>query len=185
MKKLLYITIVVIGITLMACPYEAEVQLSTYEESLKVDKKLIDQWVSFNEEGGREELTIDKGTKSVLFVTHKQFGKGNKLQESFKYRVYATPIGEQAIFNIELKDEGKYLYSKYGWTGKNEFYIQFIKGEYIDENFKEDSVTTENLKAFITANVTNEEMYDEKLEFYRKFSPEYEKVRIYMKKSGF
>ena len=185
MKKLLYGSIIVIGLALMACPYEGKVELNTYEESLKLDKKLIDEWVSFNEEGGREELTLSKLDKGVFQVYHKQYGKNNKLDSRESYRAYATEIGGFGIFNIELKDEKKFLYSKYGWTGKNEFYIQFINGEYMDNNFKVDSVTTENLRAFITENVNEEEMYDDRIEFYRKYSPEYEKVRMFMKKSGF
>ncbi len=169
----------------MACPYEGEVELNTYEESVKVDKKLIDDWVSFNEEGGREELSITKLAKSVFQVYHKQFGKGNKLESRESYRAYATEIDGYDIFNIESKDEGKYLFSKYGWTGKNEFYVQFIDSEYMAANYKADSVTTENLRAFITENVNKEEMYSEKIEFYRKHSPEYEKVRMFMRKSGF
>ncbi len=184
MKKLVYTSLVVIGLVLMACPYEGKVELNNYEESLKLDKKLIDEWVSFNEEGGREELVIIKIDKAVFQVSHKQFSKGSKLDSRDVYRAYATDIGGINIFNIETKDN-KYLYCKYGWTGKNEFYIQFIKQEYMEANFKEDPVSTENLRAFITEHVNKEELFDAKLEFYRKFSPEYDKVKIYMKKSGF
>ena len=169
----------------MACPYEGEVELSTYEESVKIDKKLIDDWVSFNEEGGREELSITKLARSVFQVYHKQYGKGNKLESRESYRVYGSEVGAYDIFSVETKDEGKYLYSKYGWTGKNEFYVQFVNADYMEANFKEDSVTTENLRAFITENVNSEKMYGDKIEFYRKGSPEYEKVRMFMRKSGF
>jgi len=168
----------------MACPYEAEVEISTYEESLKIDKKLIDDWVSYNEEGGHEELSISKLAKSVFQVYHKQFGKGNKLESRESYRAYASEVGEYDIFNIESK-EGKYIFTKYGWTGKNEFYLQFIDADFVDKNFKEEEVTSKNLRAFITENVNNEKMYSEKLEFYRKGSPEHEKVKVFMKKSGF
>ena len=185
MKNLLYLTLCSIGLILMACPYEGQVELNTYEESLKLDKKLIDEWVSFDEEGGREELLIEKGAKSVLFVLRRRFSKGNKFQEKNKYRVYATEVAGYDIFNIERQEENQFLYAKYGWTGKNEFYIQFIAEEYMEKNFKVDSVTTENLRAFITENVNKEEMYDDKLEFYRKASPEYEKVKMFMRKSGF
>ena len=184
MKKLVYLSLTTISLLLMACPYEGTVELSTYEESLKVDKKLIGEWVTLLEDGGREELQIEKAVKSVFNVTHSRFGKNNKLEDKFKYRVYSTEIGEYEIFNIENKD-GKYLYCKLGWTGKDEFYIQFIKKEYVENNFKVDSVTTENFKSFVTDNVNKEAMFDDKLEFYRKYSPEYEKVRMYMRKSGF
>jgi hypothetical protein len=186
MKKLLYLSLVAISLFLMACPYEGSVELSTYEESYKIDKKLIGEWVAFHEEGGREELVMEKlaKSKSVFTVYHKQFGAKNNLREKFKYRVYATGIGGYDIFNIKNK-ENEFLYCKYGWTGKNEFYIQFIDADFVKNNFKVDSVTTENFNAFVTENVNKEDMYDDKLEFYRKNSPEYEKVRMFMRKSGF
>ena len=169
----------------MACPYESKVEINTYEESIKTDKKLLDEWVSFHEEGGREELSIAKLERAVLQVYHKQFGKNNKLEVRESYRVYATEVGEYELFNIETKDEGRYLFAKYGWTGKNEIYIQFIDAAFMENNFTEDTVTTKNLRAFITENVNTEKMYGDKIEFYRKHSPEYEKVRIFMRKSGF
>ena len=85
MKKLLYISLIAISTILMACPYEGEVKLCTYDEALKVDKKLLDIWVAFNEEGGRDEVLIEKGNKAVLFVSHKSYEKGNKLNELQKY----------------------------------------------------------------------------------------------------
>ena len=186
MKKILFTTIVAVGLVLMACPYEGKVELNSAEESLKIDKKLIDDWVCFNEEGAREELMIEKGEKSVLNIAYRRFDKKSSLKESNKFRAYATEIGGYDIFNIKsTDDEEGYIYAKYGWTGKNEFYIQYINSTYVDANFEVDSVTTENLRAFFTEHVNNEKMYDEKLEFYRKGSPEYLKVKIYMKKSGF
>ena len=184
MKKLLYLLLITISLFLMACPYEGTVELSSYEDSLNVDKKLIGEWVSFHEKGGREELLIEKAVKSVFNVSHNQFGENNKFEQKYNYRVYSTEIGEYDILNIE-NPESKYLYCKYGWTGKNEFYIQFIDADFVDKNFKVDSVTTENFKSFVTEHVNREELYGEKLEFYRKYSPEYEKVRMFMKKSGF
>ena len=52
-------------------------------------------------------------------------------------------------------------------------------------NFKEDTVNTKNLTAFISENVTNEALYSEKIEFYRFDSPEHYKVKVFMRKSGF
>ena len=185
MKRVLYTTLIALGLVLMACPYEGKVDISTYEEAVKTDKKLLGEWVSFNDEGGKQELSINKLEKSVLQVYHKQFGAKNKLESRGNYRVYASEVGEYDVFNIETKDEKKFFYAKYGWTGKNEIYVQMINADYMEENFKVDTVTTKNLRAFITENVNKEKMYDEKVEFYRKHSPEYEKVRMFMRKSGF
>ena len=184
MKTLLYAAIIAIALTLMACPYEADVEINSYEESIKADKKLIDNWVSFNEEGGRTELVITKLEKAVLQVYHKQFNSENKQEVRESYRVYGSEVGEYSLFNIERKD-GKYLFAKYAWTGKNEFYMQLIDAKYMEENFKETAITTKNLRAFITENVNRKELYGDKLEFYRKNSPEYHKVRTFMLKSGF
>lgn len=184
MKKIFYTTLIIFGLILMACPYEGKVELNSYEEAVKVDKKLLGEWVSFNEDGSKDELSITKLEKAVLQVYHKQFGKNNRLESRDSYRIYASEIGSYEIFNIEKKD-GKYLYAKYGWTGKNEIYIQFIKEDFLNTNFKEDSVTTENLRNFITENVNKEAMFSEKIEFYRKHSPEYNMVKAFMRKSGF
>jgi len=184
MKKILYVVIFFTCIILTACPYESPVELNTYENSLKIDKKLIGEWVAFKEDGGREELTIDKAAKSVFYVTQKSFENKNKFKEVNKYRAYSTDIGGFTVFNIEKKD-GKYIFAKYAWTGKNEFYIQTINADYVAQNFKPDSINTENLRSFISDNVNKEKMYDDKFEFYRKDSPEYNKVKMYMQKSGF
>jgi hypothetical protein len=190
MKKLLYITLLSFGLVLMGCPYEGEVELNTYEESFKVDKQLIDEWVSFNEEGGREELVMTKIAKSVLQVSHKRFGKSNKLNSRGTYRAYVTNLTGYDLFTIEERDgkeggKATFLYAKYGWTGKNEFYLQYIDKAYMETNFIVDSVSTENLRDFITERVNREDMFGEKIEFYRKYSPEYNKVKMYMRKSGF
>ena len=184
MKTLLYTAIIAISLTLMACPYEGDVEISTYEEAIKVDKKLFDQWVSFSEDGGRTELSIDKLEKGVLQVYHKQYNSENKQEARESYRVYGSEVGEYTIFNIERKD-GKYLFTKYAWTGKNEFYLQLIDADYMDENFTEEEITTKNLRAFITEHVNKKELFGEKIEFYRKDSPEHHKVRMFIQKSGF
>jgi hypothetical protein len=184
MKTLLYTTLIAISLTLMACPYEADVELNSYEESVKTDKKIIGEWVSFNEEGARTELVISKLQKAVLQVYHKQYNSSNKQEARESYRVYGTEVGEYTLFNIERKD-GKYLFAKYAWTGKNEFYMELVDADYVEENFAETEVTTKILRAFITENVNKKELFGEKLEFYRKDSPEYHKVRTFMQKSGF
>jgi len=184
MKLLIYITFTLISIVLVGCPYEADIELNTYEEAIRIDKKLLGQWVAYHENSSREEILFSKAAASVFDVTHKQYEPNNKLDGQFQYRVYPTEINGYVIFNIE-KPDGKYLFAKYGWTGKNTFYLQTIKKEFVDEHFKVDSITTENLRHFIYEQVNNRELYDDKLEFYRKDSPEHEKMKLFMKKSGF
>ena len=184
MKKLLYFSLIAMSVILMACPYEGDVKLCTYDEALKVDKKLLDIWVAFNEEGGRDEILIEKGNKAVLFLTHKNYEKGNKLSEVQKYRAFSTLINEEKIFTIEDKS-GKYIYSKFAWTSKNEIDVQFINDDFMNNNFKVDSVTTKNMVDFLTKNLSSEGLFTDKMEFYRKYSYEYQKVKVFMQKSGF
>lgn len=184
MKKLLYISLIAMSVILMACPYDGEVELCTYDEALKTDKKLLDIWVAFNEEGGRDEVLIEKGNKAVLIISRKNYKKGNKLNSLEKYRAYPTEINNEMIFTIE-KEDGKYHYCKYAWTSKNEFNMQFIDESFMENNFKPDSITTKNTIEFLSNNLNKEELFTEKMEFYRKYSHEYQKVKIFMQKSGF
>lgn len=168
----------------MACPYNGEVKLCTYDEALKTDKKLLDIWVSYKKDGGREEMLIEKGNKSVLLISRKSYEKGNKFTSLEKYRAFATEIGGQEIYTIE-KDDGKYHYCKYNWSSKNEFNLQFVDEAFMENNFKTDTVTTINTVDFLSKNLNNENLFSQKMGFYRKYSPEYQKVKIFMQKSGF
>ena len=184
MKRLLYTTLIVFSLVLMACPYEGTVELTTYEDALKFDKVFLGEWVAYNQEGGKDELVIEKGNKNVLFVSHKFYEK-NKLNQRTKYRAYATEVGSVALFTLE-SDDNKYKYCKYEITGKNEFNVQFIDADYMEVNFNpEEEVTTKVLKEFLTEHINDEGIFTEKMEYYRKHSPEYEKVRRYMQQNGF
>lgn len=180
--KLFFLSL--LSILLFGCPYQGKVELCTYEDALKTDKNLEGIWVAFQEDGSRDELLIEKLNRSVLQVSHKTLDKNGRSKSAAQYRVYSTNLNGTILFNVENQDS-TYLYLKYGWTGKNEFYIQTIEEEYMSKNFSSDSVTTEILKSFLFDKVDKEEIYSEKIEFYRKDSPEYEKVRMFMKKSGF
>lgn len=184
MKKLLYISLIAISVVLMACPYDGEVELCTYEEALKADKKLLDIWVAFNEDGSRDEVLIEKGNKAVLFVSHKHFGDNKKLEYLKKYRSYSTDINGFSFITVE-KEDNTYNYCKYAWTSKNEIYIQFVDKSYMENNFKSDSVDTKVMREFLGEHANKDKLFTSKMEFYRKYSPEYEKVKIFMRKSGF
>lgn len=184
MKKLTASGILLLSLILLACPYDGDVALCTYDEAGKADRNFLGEWVAFNEEGGRDELLIEKGNKAVMVVSHKKFEDGNKLKDKQRYRAFATEINGVTLFTLERED-GKYNYLKYEWTGKNEFNVQFIQKEYMEINLQTDSMTTESLKDFLKDHVNKNELYTAKMEYYKKYSPEYEKVRMYMKKSGF
>lgn len=182
MKYIFFLSI--LSALLFGCPYQSDVELNTYEEALKADKELIDNWVSYHEDFSREELSIEKLAKSVLGIIHKEYDANGRVKGSNKIRAYATEIEGITIFNLE-KDDGKYMFLKYGWTGKNEFYIQAVNEDYVEKHLKTDSLTTNTLRSFFSEHVNKNEMYEEKLEFYRKDSPEHLKVKMFMKKSGF
>jgi hypothetical protein len=184
MKKQPFLILFVLSILLFGCPYQSDVELCTYEEALKTDKNLEGSWVAFHADGSKDELLIEKIAKSVLQVSHKELDKNDRSKGTNKYRAYAINLNGTVLFNIETK-ENKYLLAKYGWTGKNEFYLQTISQEYMEKNFVVDSVTTDNLKSFLFDKANREEIYDDAVEFYRKDSPEYLKVKMFMKKSGF
>jgi hypothetical protein len=176
--------LIIFSFILTGCPYQSDVELNTYEESLKVDKNLIDNWVAYHEDFSREELSVEKLAKSVIGITHKEFDDKGRMKGNNKFRAYATEIDAITVFNIETYN-GKYMFLKYGWTGKNEFYVQAVNSNYVETNLKSDSLTTDELRTFFSKNVNQEKMYEEKLEFYRKDSPEHLKVKMFMKKSGF
>ncbi len=185
MKKLLYTTLIAFSLILMACPYEGDVELTTYDDALKIEKGLLGEWVAFSQEGGRDELVIEKGRKGVFFVSHKKFEKNDKLDERTKIRAYATEVGGVVLYTLETED-GKYKYCKYEITSKNEFNVQFIDADYMEKNFApEEEVTTKVLKDFLADHIKDEGIFTEKMEYYRKHSSEYEKVRIYLQKNGF
>lgn len=184
MKKLLYTTLIAFSLVLMACPYEGDAELCTYDEAQKFEKTFIGDWIAFSAEGSKDELRIEKGNKAVLFVEHKKYEQ-RKLSERSKLRAYATEVGGVVLYTIE-NENGKYNYCKFEVTSKNEFSIQFIDKDYMEKNFApEEEVTTKVLKAFIAEHIKNEGFFTDKMEYYRQGSPEYNKVRVYMEKNGF
>lgn len=185
MKKLVFYSLFALSILFYGCPYQGDVELNTYEESLKADKNLLDVWVSFKEDKSRTELMIEKLAKTVVNINYKEYDTNGRFKSKDKYRGYATDLGGFTVFNLENKS-GKYMYCKFSWIGKNEFNIQTINEDFVMDNLKPNENTgTKELREFLLANANEDDMYDEKIEFYRKDSPEYEKVKIYMQKSGF
>ena len=78
--------VLLLSFVLLGCPYEADVELNTYEESIRIDKKLLDIWVTYHEDGSREEVLFSKAAASVFDVTHKQYSSGKKLEGRYQYR---------------------------------------------------------------------------------------------------
>src|SRR3989338_7561155 len=148
MKKQPFLILFVLSILLFGCPYQSDVELCTYEEALKTDKNLEGSWVAFHSDGSKDELLIEKISKSVLQVSHKELDKNDRSKGTNKYRAYAINLNGTVLFNIET-------------------------------NFVVDSVTTDNLKSFLFDKANREEIYDDAVEFYRKDSPEYLKVKMF------
>jgi len=185
MKHLLFPAIGLIAMVLMGCPYDGSVALSTYESSEKLEKGLLGEWVAFKEDGTREELFVEKGNKTVYFVNHKRFNAKSQLTERVNIRSFATSVGGTMMYTIE-KEDGNFNYCKYEITSKNEFNIELVDADYMEKNFNvEGEVTAKDLKAFLAEHMSKEGFFTDKLEFYRKHSPEYTKVRVFMEKNGF
>ena len=89
------------------------------------------------------------------------------------------------MYTLE-KEDGTYNYCKYDITGKNEFNIELVDADYMEKNFTmEGEVTTKDLKEFFAEHLKKDGFFTDKLEFYRKHSDEYNKVRLFMEKNGF
>lgn len=185
MKQLLVSSIAIIALILIGCPYDGSVALTTYEEAEKLEKSLIGEWVAFKEDGTREELFVEKGNKTVYFVNHKRFNEKSQLTDRFNLRSFASDVGGTLIYTIE-KEDGTYNYCKYEITSKNEFNIALVDADYMESNFSpSEEVTAKELTEFFSEHIDKEGFFTAKLEFYRKHSPEYKKVRIFMENNGF
>jgi len=184
MRFLTLFVLFLIGIIFTACPYESDIAITTSKSALKIEPSFKGEWVAYHEDGAKEELQIIKVDKTTYGVLHKHFAPKNKLKANYKYTVHFTSINQTKILNIKNK-AGKFLFSKYNWEGKNIFTLESINADFMNTNFKADTVSTVSLRNFLSENISNEKLYDEGLEFYRKYSPEYEKVRMYLNRSGF
>lgn len=184
MQKLLYPFLILLAITLTACPYDAEVALTTYDEATKTNKNLYGEWIHYNKETGEsEELKITKANKNVYNVQHDSYNaKGKKTDDNY-FRAFGKEIGEVDLLSLEGKD-GSYIYVKYVVTSKNTFDVYFVNEEFVENNFSEE-VTQESLVAFFTKNINEEGFFDEKIEFLRIGSSEHQLLKMWLKKSGF
>ncbi len=106
------------------------------------------------------------------------------MKEANAYRVFGTKIKDVVVYNIENKDIG-FIFGKVNWESKNVFNFQYVDEKLAAQKLTSDSITQKELTNFFTENITEEKMFDKPLEFYRKNSPEHEKIKVYLKKSGF
>ena len=172
------------AIVLIGCPYQSEVALTDYENAEKFEKNLLGEWVAYHENGNRDELTISKLNTKVMDVRSKTFDASGRAKEVYGFRVFGAKVLDQVIYNFENKEVG-YMFGKINWENKNVFSLQFVNENFATEKLAADSITQKELTNFFTENITEEKMFDNALEFYRKNSPEHEKIKIYLKKSGF
>ncbi|KJS05846.1 MAG: hypothetical protein VR77_07280 [Flavobacteriales bacterium BRH_c54] len=179
-----YVLAVLFAFVIVGCPYQSEVALTDYENAEKFEKNLLGEWVAFHENGERDELTISKLNTKVMDVRSKKFDASGRVKEASNYRVFGTEIKETLIYNIENKDIG-FMFGKVSWESKNVFNLQYVDEKLATEKLTSDSITQKELTNFFTENITEEKMFNNPLEFYRKNSPEHEKIKVYLKKSGF
>ncbi|MBW6481426.1 MAG: hypothetical protein K0B10_00045 [Vicingaceae bacterium] len=179
-----YFLFFLLPLLLMACPYQTKIALTDYENAIKYDKNMVGEWVAFHEDGNRDELIISKLNNKVVQVNIKSYDKTNRVKDASDFRVFGAAIGEDVIYNLESKD-GFFMFAKLNWDSKNEFSVRFIENDFAEQKITSDSLTVNELTSFIKEHQANENFFEVPLDFYRKYSPEYEKIRIYMKKSGF
>ncbi|MBQ21622.1 MAG: hypothetical protein CMD31_12780 [Flavobacteriales bacterium] len=179
-----YVLTVFLAFVIVGCPYQSEVGLTDYENAEKFEKNLLGEWVAFHENGDRDELTISKLNTKVMDVRSKKFDASGRVKEANAYRVFGTKIKDVVVYNIENKDIG-FIFGKVNWESKNVFNFQYVDEKLATEKLTSDSITQQELTNFFTENITEEKMFDKSLEFYRKNSPEHEKIKVYLKKSGF
>lgn len=179
-----YVLAVLFALIIVGCPYQSEVALTDYENAEKFEKNLLGEWVAFHENGDRDELTISKLNTKVMDVRSKKFDASGRVKEANAYRVFGTKIKDVVVYNIENKDIG-FIFGKVNWESKNVFNFQYVDEKLATQKLTSDSITQQELTNFFTENITEEKMFDKPLEFYRKNSPEHEKIKVYLKKSGF
>ena len=179
-----YVLAVLFALIIVGCPYQSEVALTDYENAEKFEKNLLGEWVAFHENGDRDELTISKLNTKVMDVRSKKFDASGRVKEANAYRVFGTKIKDVVVYNIENKDIG-FIFGKMNWESKNVFNFQYVDEKLAAQKLTSDSITQKELTNFFTENITEEKMFDKPLEFYRKNSPEHEKIKVYLKKSGF
>jgi len=179
-----YVLAVLFALIIVGCPYQSEVALTDYENAEKFEKNLLGEWVAFHENGDRDEMTISKLNTKVMDVRSKKFDASGRVKEANAYRVFGTKIKDVVVYNIENKDIG-FIFGKVNWESKNVFNFQYVDEKLATEKLTSDSITQKELTNFFTENITEEKMFENPLEFYRKNSPEHEKIKVYLKKSGF
>lgn len=179
-----YMLTVLFALIIVGCPYQSEVALTDYEHAEKFEKNLLGEWVAFHENGDRDEMTISKLNTKVMDVRSKKFDASGRVKEANTYRVFGTKIKDVVVYNIENKDIG-FIFGKVNWESKNVFNFQYVDEKLAAEKLTSDSITQKELAAFFNEHITEEKMFDNSLEFYRKYSPEHEKIKVYLKKSGF
>lgn len=179
-----YLLFFLLPLLLLGCPYQTEIALTNYENAVKYDKNIIGEWVAFHEDGNKDELIISKLNNKVLQVSIKSYDKTNRVKDASDFRTFGAAIGEDVFYNLESKD-GFFMFAKLNWDSKNEFSVQFIESDFAKQKITSDSLTVSELTSFIKEHQANEIFFEAPLDFYRKYSPEYEKIKIYLKKSGF
>lgn len=176
MKRVLFaLTISLILLLLTACPYDSKIALNTYEESLKLKKALYGDWTCFNGDGSKEEVQIGKGMKQVYNIRHNAYDNLNKKGEYNYYRGFMTVIKEVEILNLERKD-GNYNFYKYELKSPDELHVLAIGEEYVKGNYKKaEGPDLESLRAFIESNVSEPDMFEEPMRFFRNGSEAFKK----------
>jgi len=175
-KTILFsLSIGTILLLLTGCPYDSEIGLNSYEESLKLEKKFYGDWTCFNMDGSREEIQIGKGMKNVYNIRHNAFDENNKKEDYKYYRGFMTIIKDVEILNLEKKD-GNFNFYKYKLVDPDELKVFAIGEEYVKANYyKAEKPDVKSLRAFIDSNLYEENLFEEPMQFFRDGSGKFKK----------
>ncbi len=152
MKILINITILVaLCILFTACPYESAVPISSPSE--KINQKMIGSWKSVDK--GGEFYRLSK--KDDFNYMIEEFDGSNKLTNT--YVAFSSTVNEKLFLNVrnekQVDAKGKFMLIKIELIGDS-----MLKVSNTTENITEEFKTSEELKAFIAANMKNSYFFD-------------------------
>ncbi len=176
-RGLFVITTSLMFLLLTACPYDSQIGLNTYEESLKLDKAFFGEWTCFNEDGSKEEIQIEKGMKQVYNIRHNSYDVVNKKSEYNYYRGFMTIIKGMEILNLEKKD-GNFNFYKYELKGPDELHLFAIGEDFVKNNYdKAETPDLKSLRAFIELHLAETGLFEEPMRFVKNGSKTFNKYK--------
>jgi hypothetical protein len=152
-KLITGLTVLACCLILMGCPYESAVPLS--EAKTKAADNLIGVW----EESGNSNvtMTVERGSGNMLKITKTTVNEG--MEPTIEdYNAHITDINGKMFFNVsEISDyESEPNYYIYKVEKSGEFKMILFE---VTPNIREKFTSSDEMKAFFTANMNNSYFY--------------------------